>query len=100
MTFWLDDSAAFLLVNWSPSPLLSLPGRLALEERRLSFRRSSGSFFIFKESFLTVPGDLSRSITDPAPFFGESDYDKMKTMTNQGGGATVREVEPLGGQSI
>lgn len=26
-------------------------------------RRSSGSFFIFMESFLTVPGDLSLSIT-------------------------------------
>lgn len=37
-------------------------------------RRSSGSFFIFRESFLTVPGDLSLSITlpDTPTFFWEA----------------------------
>lgn len=37
-------------------------------------RRNSGSFFIFRESFLTVPGDLNLSITlpDTPPFFWEA----------------------------
>lgn len=67
MMFWLEDDAEVLA--------LASSWRLAREdERRLSLRRSSGSFFIFMESFLTVPGDLSLSITllDTPPFFWEA----------------------------
>lgn len=47
----------------SPPPP-SASGRCEREdERRLSLRRSSGSFFIFRDSLLTVPGDLSLSTT-------------------------------------
>lgn len=67
MMFWLEEDAEVF-------PLTS-SWRLARDDdRRLSLRRNSGSFFIFKESFLTVPGDLSLSITllDTPPFFWEA----------------------------
>lgn len=67
MMFWLEDEPEVL-------PLTSSCRLARDDERRLSFRRSSGSFFIFRESFLTVPGDLSLSITllDTPPFFWEA----------------------------
>lgn len=79
MMFWLEDDAEVLA--------LASSWRLARDdERRLSLRRSSGSFFIFKESFLTVPGDLSLSITllDTPPFFWEAGLESEAGWSTEG----------------